>query len=188
MALRKARFFMQGARVTVVSRDFLPAFRELSVELAPRLLTGGEDDLLQRADIVVPATDDHELNIRLADRARAMGKWVDRVVGPGNLMVPSIVRRGDVVIAIGTQGRAPILTKYLRERLEEFLGPEYGTMADILGEIRRELKEAPHGQAEREAALDRLIQDSALWGLLREGDLPAAHRRAREVAGLAAGS
>ncbi len=187
VALRKARFFSPGARVRIVSRDFLPALRELPVELVPRVLQGREEDLLEEADIVVPATDDRELNDQLAARARGLGKWVDRVDDLGDLMVPATVRRGDMVIAIGTQGRAPILAKYLRERLEEFLGHEYGTMTDILGEIRGELKEAPSGQTDREAALDRVIRDSILWGLAKEGDLPAAHRRARELAGLAPG-
>lgn len=183
VALRKAQFFARGARVRVASRDFLPAFRQLPVELIPRVLQGGEEDLLREADVVVPATDDRELNDRLAALARRLGKWVDRVDAPGDLMVPATVRRGAVTVAIGTQGRAPILARYLRERLEEFLGEEYGPMADILGEVREELKGGP-GDLDREATLDRIVRDGPLWDLVRRGDLPAARRRARELAGL----
>ncbi len=57
-----------------------------------------------------------------------------------NFIVPSVVRRGDVCIAISTGGRSPALSRKIRTQLEQSLAPEYASLALLLSEVRRELK------------------------------------------------
>ena len=58
-------------------------------------------------------------------------------------MFPAIVDRGDVVVAIGTGGAAPVLARRLRERIEAMLPARLGVLARLLGRARARLKAAP---------------------------------------------
>lgn len=176
VALRKARFFAPAARVTVVSPSFVEGFEGLPIQRirrrvkAPRAYLGG-------ATIVVPATDDPALNNLIAREAHRRRQWVDRVDGLGDIIVPSVVRRGGVAVAIATGGVAPVLTRYLRERIEASMGPEVGTMSTLLGEYRMTLKGRGVAQGKRETLLRSLVRDEGLWDLVRRGDVEGARRR-----------
>ena len=52
----------------------------------------------------------------------------------------SVIRRGDLVVSVGTGGRSPALAAQLRRRLEEEIGPEYETLLDVLAEAREALR------------------------------------------------
>jgi precorrin-2 dehydrogenase/sirohydrochlorin ferrochelatase len=178
VALRKARFFAGRARVTVLSSIFLPGFDELTIERIEGRAEGKLAETLAAFDLVIPATDDGSLNEAVARAAEALGKWVDRVEGVGSVVVPAVLNRGSVAVAISTGGKAPALARYLRERLEELIGPEYGAMADLLGGLRDGLKEKVARQEEREAILTAIVRDEGVWALVKAGDLPGARRRA----------
>ena len=54
-------------------------------------------------------------------------------------IVPSIVRQGDLAIAISTGGKSPMFTRRLKEKLEKDFGPEYGKYLNLMGELREEI-------------------------------------------------
>jgi precorrin-2 dehydrogenase/sirohydrochlorin ferrochelatase len=56
-----------------------------------------------------------------------------------NFILPAVVQRGEMSIAISTGGSSPALAHRLRERIEALIGPEYGPLAELLGELRPEL-------------------------------------------------
>ena len=70
--------------------------------------------------------------------------WVNSADDPANcsFTLMSVVRRGDLVVTIGTGGRSPALATWLRRRLGDELGPEYATLLDVLSEAREELRAA----------------------------------------------
>lgn len=169
---RKARLFSQHAEVTVASLGFSPGIQQMAADGAIDIvkvdLLGGAADLLRDAFIAIPATSDSALNRRLEEVALSMGVLVNRVDGVGEVVVPSIVRKGLVVVAISTLGESPALARRLRERIETVLDEGYGDMARLLGEMRGVLRERVPDQGERRRILFEIISDEEVWRLLAE--------------------
>jgi siroheme synthase-like protein len=145
VALRKVRTLLNcGAKVVVVS----PA---LNSDLA-QLAEAGTISVISReyepkdltdAVIVVAATDIAEVNQNIAKKARKHGILVNVVDRPeaSDFIMPSFVRRGDLVLAVSTSGASPALAKKIRMRLEQTFGEEYSPLLSVIKEVRQELKE-----------------------------------------------
>jgi precorrin-2 dehydrogenase/sirohydrochlorin ferrochelatase len=180
---RKARLFSQHARVTVASLEFSPVLMKMAemgaVGLVRADLPTGVDDLLRDAFIAIPATSDPALNLELEERAKDLGVLVNRVDGVGEVVVPSVIRRNPVVVAISTLGESPALSKRLRMRIEEVLEEGYAEMALLLGEMRWVLKGRVSDQAERKRVLWEIISDEEVWRLLGDS-YEKAYKRAGE--------
>ncbi len=163
VALRKARALAEaGARVRVIATELLPELAEdgrlecVAEDYAARHLAG--------ARLVVAATDDEAVNSRVAVDARSAGAWVNVVDRPDqcDFIVPSQVRRGDLVVAISTGGAAPSLSRRLRKRLEAEFGPEYGPLLAALREVRDDLKARDVAPEVRRRVFERLTEDDLL--------------------------
>jgi len=183
VATRKARFFAGHARVTVVSMDFSRGLKELemdgTVELVVQDLSSGAEQYLEGAFIAIPATSDRDLNVSLGEAASRRGVLVDTVDGAGDLIIPSLIRRGPVNVAISTQGESPALSRYLRMKLEADLPPESALMARLISGLREELKLSVSSQKERKAILWSVLLDQEVWRLL-PSSYEKAYMRARE--------
>jgi precorrin-2 dehydrogenase/sirohydrochlorin ferrochelatase len=188
VAARKlAGLLAAGARVTVISP-------EVSSEVG-RLTAEGRITLLQRpyesgdlagAFLVIAATDDSPTNAAVWQEAGRLGCLINAVDDPAhsNFILPAVVRRGEVNLAISTGGASPALARRLREQLETQVGPEYGDLAGLMAEMRPALmREFPPGEA-RQAAAQRLLESDLLEVVRRDG-IETARRRARELLGLA---
>ncbi|HUS25294.1 MAG TPA: NAD(P)-dependent oxidoreductase, partial [Candidatus Binatia bacterium] len=133
VALRKIRLLLRsGARVEVVARELhadvaaLAAggeLRHLGAVFAPGQLDG--------CRAAIAATGDAHLNGEVAAAATARGVPVNVVDSPAasRFIVPSIVDRAPVLVAISTGGAAPVLARRLRERIEALLPAGYGRIA-----------------------------------------------------------
>jgi len=182
---RKTRLFSSSARVIVVSRDFTPGLRQMErdgeVTLISADLKRQEDfeKYLVGAFIAIPATSDRSLNGKIERAAQERGILVNRVDGVGDVVVPSIVRKSPITIAIFTQ--SPALSKHLRLRLEDVLVEDYEAMARLLSEIRIELKGSVPEQRERARRVWRILEDEEVWRLL-DISYEKAYNRARELA------
>jgi precorrin-2 dehydrogenase/sirohydrochlorin ferrochelatase len=118
---------------------------------------------LAGAFLAIAATDDENLNARIYGDAAAMNLLVNVVDRPAlcTFTVPATVHRGDLTLAIATEGRCPALAGILREELEERYGPEYAELVDVFGEARKKMIELGwSGQRIRER----------LAGIYRAGD------------------
>jgi siroheme synthase-like protein len=89
---------------------------------------------------------------------------------PGSFAPMAVFRRGDLEVAVGTSGRSPALSAWLRRRLEAVVGPEYGTLLDLVAQARDDLRAAGQRPGERDwqAALDSGILESIRAGRLDE--------------------
>jgi siroheme synthase (precorrin-2 oxidase/ferrochelatase) len=83
----------------------------------------------------------------------------------------SVVRRGDLVVTIGTGGRSPALAAWLRRRLEGELGPEYAVLLDLLSEAREELRAT--GRSSEQPDWQQAL-DSGMLDLIRAGRVAEA--------------
>ena len=171
---RKAALFSRYAPTTVISRSFTPALKELGLQGVCLVNTGTElpDDEIARyvrgAFIVIPTTSDLELNRKIRDIAHNNGCLVNSVDGIQDLVVPSIIERGDIILAISTSGASPALSKYMRQKVEQAIGPQFEDMARLLGEIRPVLKKEVGSQAERSKILWAILEDEDVWKALSE--------------------
>lgn len=171
---RKASFFCTASRVTVISREFTPELDKLSKKRKIKLikvrdLTDVEILMhMKNAFIVIPATSDAILNDNIASVAYRSGKLVNRVDETGDVIVPSVIRQGDIVIGISTLGNSPALSKYIRKRLEEVITPEFSQMAKLQNEIREMLKSHVKEQKERSEILWNIINDGDVWSAFGE--------------------
>ncbi len=121
--------------------------------------------------MVFAATDDSGVNQLVSADAGGNGILVNVADEPSrcDFIMPSIVRRGDLVVAISTGGRSPALAARLREKLSALLGPEYGKLLEILGRLRADLRARFEDPAERKTVHYRLVDSDALR-LIRDGD------------------
>jgi precorrin-2 dehydrogenase/sirohydrochlorin ferrochelatase len=179
---RKARLFSQYGPVRVLSRDFSPGLLDLKkdlnrqIELVECDLSCSFSKYLQGAFIAIPATSDSKLNHAIEEEAALLGILVNKVEGEGDVVVPSILRKGSIAIAISTEN--PGFTKYLRLRLEEELTENYQDMARLLSQIRRENKEVVPTQKDRARIIWEILKDDEVWRLL-EISYEKAYMRAR---------
>ena len=171
---RKAALFSRYAPTTVISRSFTPALQELGRQGVCLVDTGTElpDDKIveyvRDAFLVIPTTSDLELNIKIRDIAHSNGCMVNSVDGLEDIVVPSIIERGDIILAISTGGASPALSRYMRQKIELAIGPHFEDMARLLGEIRPVLKNEVGSQADRSKILWAILEDKDVWKALSE--------------------
>lgn len=164
VALQKARALRKaGADVTAVSPQFSAGFARLAVRRIRRQFRPGD---VSRRVLVIAATDDRAVNrtVSAACRKRAIPVNVVDVPDLCTFIVPAIIRRGPVVVAISTGGESPSLAKALRRRLDSILPASLGPAARKIGRARREiLRAVPHSPA-RTRLLKGLIRGVRLAG------------------------
>lgn len=174
VAARKAQTLLEaGANLTVISPKINHEMERLGAEYPAlnwvrRCYRKGD---LDNAWVVIAATDSPDVNHQVYIDAEVHGCLVNVVDDPehSNFILPAIVRRGEIQIAIGTGGGSPALARRLREKLEHAVGPEYGELAAILAELRPILiQRYPPGAARLDAAL-RLIDSNLLDIILTQG-------------------
>lgn len=143
VALRKAERLLDcGAKVSVISPKLSPEFAALKdKKLISHIATEYSGDLIDKAALIIGATDDEKINANISNDARVKGIPVNIVDDPQkcDFILPSIVQRGDLEIAIGTGGKSPALARYLREELEKQYDKEYEIFLNILGNLRKKM-------------------------------------------------
>jgi precorrin-2 dehydrogenase/sirohydrochlorin ferrochelatase len=181
---RKAQSLLSaGAKVTVVAPEATARVELLAVEGKLQWLAEAyQPNHLDGARLVFAATDDSELNQRVAADARTRGALVN-VAEPseaGDFAVPATVRRGEICIAVSTGGASPSLAKKLREQIELVVGEEYAALVELLGEMRMTLEKHVKAQNKRQQVYEAILASDAL-ALLRDGKADEARRRCEEI-------
>jgi siroheme synthase-like protein len=124
------------------------------------------------------ATDDGAVNAAVALEGRARGVWVNAADDPAHCdaILPAVVRRGLVTVAVSTGGASPALARAVRERLERALPEAIGPLAEAAAAARREFRAA----GRRPGAEDWLAAlDAALRALLDGAPIAEVSRRLR---------
>lgn len=180
LAERKVRtLYAAGGRITVVAgeiktrlRNFITRHGITAIERAVR-----PEDVDDKF-LVVAATDDRDTNKMIAYQARKAGALVNVVdsLEDSDFIVPASLRRGDLTIAVTTNGKIPALSRKIRERLEIQFGDEYAHYVSLLLPARKALYTADgFSPAERKRCMDELL-NLPLLPLLKKGDYDSARR------------
>ncbi len=144
VAARKAALLMQaGARVKVVSPQLSGTLDDYRQEGRIDYRAGefAESDIGQ-VDLIIAATDIEAVNVRVSELAKARGIPVNVVDRPDlcSFIMPSIVDRSPVQIAVSTGGASPVLARMLRARLETLIPASYGRLAKLVDSFREKVQ------------------------------------------------
>ncbi|MGZ4864684.1 MAG: precorrin-2 dehydrogenase/sirohydrochlorin ferrochelatase family protein [Halobacteriota archaeon] len=162
---RKAKMFCAYGQTTVVSTSFTAELLKMAESGLIDVIVDDLKDVnkyLTGAFIVVPATDNRRLNTYIADQAKAMNILVNQVDGIGEVIVPSIINKGDIHIGISTMGKSPASARYLRLRIEELI-KTVALMVTLQDKLRTILKKKIVSQLERKRILEIIINDQGVW-------------------------
>ena len=174
-----------GARVTLVAprltRRLATLARAGRVEHVARRYAAGD---LDGHALVLVAVGDAAVSRTVAEEARARGVWVNVADAPDrcDFILPSVLRRGELVVAVSTGGASPALARAVRERLETVITAEYAALAALVAGVRRELRDG--GLAPAADAWARALDDE-LRRLVAEGRVGEARGRLLERLGAA---
>ena len=174
-----------GASVALVSPEVVKWLAEKIQEGVVELVGKHyEEKQLEGCSLVIAATDDLELNSQIARDAAKRGLLCNVVDYPqeGNFILPALIQRGALTLAISTSGKSPALARQIREDLEQRFGPEYAKVLEIMGAVRnRLLSESQDSRANKEK-FERLVK-SELLELVRRRDFAAVDGILQKILG-----
>lgn len=162
VAVRKTALLRDaGAVVTVVAPQLSPALQSQvdSGEIA-HVASTFEPGHVNRQMLIVAATDSREVNEQVATAAREANIPVNVVDTPDlcSFVVPSIVDRSPVVVAISTGGASPVLARLIRAKLESSIPAAYGRLAKLTGKFRNQVKARFASGNDRRGFWERILQ------------------------------
>ena len=170
IAARKLEALLEAdAQIVVVAPDAVETIRSWAdagrLTWIPR---GFEAADLDGAWLAFTATADAVVNQAVFDAAEARRIWANSADDPANcsFTLMSVVRQGDLVVTIGTNGRSPALATFLRAHVGTEMGPEYERLLELLSEAREAIRSS--GRSSEDADW-RQAFDSGILDLVREG-------------------
>lgn len=185
VAFRKVKTLLAcGASVTVVSPAFaseLAGIRDDALTLVRRPYESS--DVAGRF-LVIGATDDEAENRKISRDAEANNVLCNIADLPDacNFILPAVVKRGDLLLAISTCGNSPAFAKHLRQRLEKDFGEEYTEFLRLMGALRKRLLDTRHAPEEHKPLFEALINEGLLE-MVKEGNTNEINRLLDDIAG-----
>ena len=132
------------AAITLISPDLIDELREHAEAGRIRHIARAyeEADLDDGYEFVMVATDDGAINADVAAAGKQRGLWVNAADDPQNcdFILPAVVRKGKITLAASTSGTSPALARRLREELDAYLTEDMPALADLLAEVRQEMR------------------------------------------------
>lgn len=180
VATRKVESLIEAeATITLVAPDVTETLQRFGQSGSIRIHQRNfrETDL-DGALLVITATDDPAIQEEVAAAARARRIPVNTVDQPRlcDFIVPAVVRKGDVVVAISTSGKSPALAAALRAKLDAVITEDTARAARLLGDIRGEVH-ARFPEPERRKAVFEKIVRSGILDWISECDDTTALKR-----------
>lgn len=172
VAERKVKsLLLAGAEITIVSPRLTKALQALAdggrVRALKRKYRNGD---LMGASLAVSASDRKDVNTAVRKEADSRSILLNVVDDPVlcDFIVPSVIDRGDLVVAISTSGQFPALAKKLRKDIEKTIGTEYEQFTLILGAARKILLKRGESHVKKESVIKALL-DSQIPEMIKAG-------------------
>lgn len=132
------------ADITVVSPELIDELREHAAAGRIRHIARAyeESDLDGGYEFIMIATDDGAINAQVAAAGKKRGIWVNAADDPPNcdFILPAVIRKGKITLAASTSAASPALARRLREELDAYLTDDMPALADLLAEVRQEVR------------------------------------------------
>jgi precorrin-2 dehydrogenase/sirohydrochlorin ferrochelatase len=172
VGLRKAAALLSaGARIRVVDPATHLHLDDFQVNFSIQHISEPyRTELLDGACLAIAAATP-EVNVRVVADAKARGIWVNSATDPvsGDFMLPSVVRSGDLTLAMSTSGAAPALVRRIRESLQAEFDDAFAEWVRVLGEVRPLVLTTVTDPEQRRELFDRLTEWSWLARIRLEG-------------------
>nr|MCS5590480.1 siroheme synthase [Candidatus Thioglobus sp.] len=144
IALRKINLLLKAnAAITCVSKECCDGIKRLVKDnKITHIEKAFEATDINTQVLIVSATDDSDLNAQVSALAKTANIPVNVVDSPDlcSFVMPSIVDRSPIVIAISSAGKAPVLARLIRAKLESTIPHAYGKLAELAGNFRDQVK------------------------------------------------
>lgn len=183
---RKVSTLVQcGAHVTVVSLEYTAELRKLSqagtIQIRQRAYRASD---LAGMFLVIGATSDQTLNQTISQDAEKKNMLCNIADVPQacNFILPAIIRRGDLIIAVSTSGNSPAFAKKLRRELEKQFGEEYATLLKLMGAIRKKLLAEAHEPEAHKHLFEQLL-DGGLLEMIQQNKMEAVNALLLKILG-----
>ncbi|ELQ5981631.1 siroheme synthase CysG [Cronobacter sakazakii] len=180
VAERKARLLLEaGAALTVNALAFAPQFEAWAKQGMLRLVQGEFNaSLLDDCWLAIAATDDDAVNNQVSEAAEARRIFCNVVDAPkqASFIMPSIIDRSPLMVAISSGGTSPVLARLLREKLEALLPQHLGKVAGYAGQLRRRVKQTFTSMSERRRFWEKFFVNDRLAQSLANDDEQAVNR------------
>jgi precorrin-2 dehydrogenase/sirohydrochlorin ferrochelatase len=172
-----------SADVTIISPSITEKLRNLfkkgKLRYLPKAYEKGD---LKGSFLVISATGEKGINMKVSEEAELRGCLCNVVDDPevSNFIVPSVVKRGKLLIAISTSGVSPAFSKRIRKELEKKFGKEYTVFLNMMEGIRRRLMKEIPSEAIRKMIFYKLV-NSGLIETIKEKGIKTARIKAKEI-------
>ena len=190
IALRKINLLIKAqAKVDCLSPLFCEGITNLSQNGDVNLIQKRfESDDIKDYAIIIASTDDSSVNALISKSAKKARIPVNVVDSPelSSFIMPSIVDRSPVIIAVSSAGKAPVLSRIIRAKLETVIPSAYGVLAEIAGEYRQKVKDRFSNKDRRafwESIFSGVIAEKVFSGRINEAkdDIDKQLKRASEI-------
>lgn len=167
---RKVRLLIRaGANVTLISPDITDNLRTLTKKgLLEHIARNYKKGDLKDAYIVIAGTSSAVTNTKVAQEADHLVNVID-IPYEGNYIVPSIVKRGPLTIAISTEGASPAISKAIRKEIEGYYGREFARYLRFVEMVRKKAMKKIKNDKKREQFLKSLASERLLDTLRSKG-------------------
>jgi len=159
VAYRKATHFLSfEGHITVISPSFIADFENIKTQIHLIKDTYKEEHL-QKSTIIVAATDDKSLNTQIGTYCKGHGLLCNVVSNQelSSFIVPSFIKRGELVISVSTGGNSPALASKIKRELEEQYDSSYEAYVALLGKLRQSILKQDIEETEKVDLLKRLV-------------------------------
>jgi precorrin-2 dehydrogenase/sirohydrochlorin ferrochelatase len=182
VAARKAESLLKsGARLVVVADHIEQALKGFCTGTSAELIESRySKEYLTGATLVIAATDNEKLNAQIYKDCQELEILCNVVDSPGlcDFYVPAVVQRGELQIAVGTDGKSPAFAGHIRKKLELIFTEKHGEFLAELEAARSRILEKSKDPVERKAILGKLADDESFEYFVSNG--PAEWRNMAE--------
>ncbi|MFC1781045.1 bifunctional precorrin-2 dehydrogenase/sirohydrochlorin ferrochelatase [Planctomycetota bacterium] len=184
VAVRKAQTLLDaGARLIVVAERIDKMMTVLCRSKKAELIKSKySKDYLVEAVLAIAATNNHQLNRRIYKDCQELEVLCNVVDVPElcDFFVPAVVSRGDLKIAVGTEGNCPAYAGHVRKKLEKIFTAEHGDFLAELEKVRKQIIQDLPDQAQRKTVLGLIVDDQSFEYFLNNG-CEKWHRRTEKI-------
>lgn len=175
----------QHGRVRLISPEVTPFLQQLVddalIEWFPR---GYSKSDLAGAFLVFAATSNRSVQDKVVEDAREENLLVNVADQPEacDFHVPASIHRGELTIAISTNGKSPAMAAMVRKRLEQQIGEEFGVLVELIAEVRKQVLAGTANQKDKRILFQKILDDDIL-GWIEQGQWDKVEAHIQKVLG-----